>query len=143
MKATIYCGVPGAGKTTCVDINHPFTTVHSADHYFMSADGEYKFDASKLPQAHAACLRGFVGSLMMGEDVVVDNTNTTVAEIAPYAALALAYGYDLLIRTVECDPDVAAARNVHGVPVTAVRAMADRLAKRELLPWWRHEVVHQ
>lgn len=74
-------------------------------------------------------------------DVVVDNTNTTVAEIAPYAALALAYGHELEIVTLDCDPAIGAKRNTHGVPLAACNAMHLRLADRQLPPWWNHRVI--
>jgi hypothetical protein len=153
----IYCGVPGSGKTTTIGKRHPGVPVCSADYHYMRS-GSYLFVARELPEAHASCLRAFVDLVTPDPDrdaldnlahppwrgdVVVDNTNTTVAEIAPYAALALAYGFDLRIVIVECDPDVAHARNVHGVPLPAVRAMHDRLQSLQLPPWWTLERVSQ
>lgn len=146
------------------------TQIVSADHFFM-VDGEYKFDPSKLPQAHGACLRGFVSHLQdagvgkvrkvtilrgvpgagkstfmekhperLGE-LVVDNTNITVAEIAPYAALALAYGASLEIITLEVNPEDA--KNVHGVPLSAVARMAVRLSEegKEFPLWWNRTIL--
>jgi predicted kinase len=74
--------------------------------------------------------------------IVVDNTNTTVAEMAPYMAVAAAYGHDTKVVTIDCDPEVAAARNVHGVPVQTVKAQHDRIVKetKNMPPWWSHEV---
>jgi hypothetical protein len=143
----IYCGVPGSGKTTISGKRHPGAPACSADHHFMRS-GSYLFAPRELPEAHASCLREFVdlvtpdpGGPEWDGDVVVDNTNTTVAEIAPYAALALAYGFELRIVIVECDPDVAHARNVHGVPLPAVRAMHDRLQSLLLPPWYTVEII--
>jgi predicted kinase len=140
VKCYVYSGIPGSGKSTLVRERHPGVVVCSADDFFV-VEGEYRFDPRSLPAAHGACLRKFVNALEVGHEVVADNTATTVAEVAPYAALALAYGYDLLVVTVHCDPEVAAARNTHGVPAVACRAMADRLAKRELPPWWPTENI--
>lgn len=141
---TILCGIPGAGKSTLRAHTYAGVPVCSADDYFVE-DGVYRFDPSKLPAAHAACLRRFVYLLTERQeditDIVVDNTNTTVAEIAPYAALALAYGYTLDIVTVECDPEVAFTRQTHGVPLAAIQAMAKRLSARDLPPWWPHRRV--
>lgn len=143
MKVWIYCGVSGAGKTTFISGAHPHAPVCSADDYFMRS-GEYRFDASKLSEAHGACLRNFVSLLQDSTDeVVVDNTNTTVAELAPYAALAQAYGYELQIVTLHCDPDIAHTRNRHGVPLDAIRRMNERLLARQLPPWWPHSDVPQ
>jgi len=142
-KVTILSGVPGSGKSHYVKgLRTDPWLVYSADDWFMSS-GSYVFVPAQLPQAHGACLRSFVEYVVRGVagDMVVDNTNTTVAEIAPYAALALAYGHTLEIITIECDPAIAAARNVHGVPLHAIKAMTKRLAARELPPWWPHTVI--
>jgi predicted kinase len=148
MKVTILRGIPGSGKSTYICKNFREACIVSADDFFMEGT-EYKFDPSKLPQAHAACLREYAEWLMLVErhrcwwPLVVDNTNTSVMEVAPYAALALAYGASLRIVTIKCDPVVAAARNVHGVPLRAVMAMAKRLEEEtpRLAPWWEHEIV--
>ena len=152
-KVTVYCGAPGSGKSTLVAKDHPRGTVCSSDHYFLSDRGEYRFDPSLLPEAHAACLKKFVRAVTLdiGGDVVVDNTNTTVAEIAPYAALALAYGWDLDIVLVRCDWSVVVERNAgrapaKRVPEDVLDAMYQRVRetfdKRPgysatlLPPWW-------
>jgi len=139
----ILCGISGSGKSTRVAKFYPEAMVCSADHFFM-VGGEYRFDPSKLPQAHGSCLKQFVSCLQEKvETVVVDNTNTTVAEVAPYAALALAYGYDLRIEILKVDAQVAAARNLHGVPLVGIVKMAERLEtlKDSLPPWWPCEEV--
>jgi predicted kinase len=139
----IMCGISGSGKSTRAAKFYPKAMVVSADHFFM-VDGEYRFDPSKLPQAHGACLRNFVMCLQGDADmVVVDNTNTTVAEVAPYAALALAYGYDLKVEILKVDVETAAARNLHGVPKAGIVKMAERLEalKDSLPPWWPCEEV--
>lgn len=142
MKVIILSGIPGAGKSTYAERRYPDAYVVSADSYFM-VDGEYRFDPAGLPAAHGACLRDFTRALQAHEHatLVVDNTNISVAEIAPYAALALAYGADLRIVTVNADPENAWARNVHGVPAQSIRRMFDALNKRELPPWWPVEHV--
>jgi hypothetical protein len=47
------------------------------------------------------------------------------------------------VVTLECDPKVAAARNIHGVPEGEVLAMHKRLVEAQLMPWWQHRVVTQ
>lgn len=81
MKVIILCGVSGSGKSTIAkEIGSGY--VVSADDFFM-ASGEYKFDPTMLPAAHGQCLRDFVGCLQYGCDtIVVDNTNTTMMEVA-------------------------------------------------------------
>jgi energy-coupling factor transporter ATP-binding protein EcfA2 len=141
MKVTILCGISGSGKSTLA--KSLGGVVCSADDYF-TLYGKYDFNPSKLPEAHAWCLRKFVSAVQLGlSDVVVDNTNTTVAEVAPYAALALAYGHELLIKIILCNVDVAAARNVHGVPRAGIFKMAERIQGLavSLPPWWPCEEV--
>lgn len=70
----------------------------------------YRFDPAKLPEAHAQCLKKFIRTAQgntggaLGDVIIVDNTNSTVAEIAPYYAIAEAYGYDTRILRVRCRP---------------------------------------
>jgi dephospho-CoA kinase len=142
----IYTGIPGSGKTTVIGKRHRRTVpVCSADHWFMRLkQGVYNYVPAEIGQAHAACLRKFVGLVIEADiDIVVDNTNTSVAEVAPYAALALAYGREVKIITVECDPEVAFARNVHGVPLQTIKAMHAQLEARVLAPWWPQETLTQ
>jgi predicted kinase len=142
-KVIILAGISGAGKSYFTGKNYPVASVCSADYYFLNQDGEYIFDPSKLPAAHSQCLRKFVETVraITNETVVVDNTNTTVAEIAPYAALALAYGYELTIIILHTPTSVGAARNQHGVPLKTIQQQNDRLKrlKASLPPWWNCE----
>lgn len=135
MKVTILSGVPGSGKSTFAS-KTTNTVVCSADDFFCQS-GEYKFDVTKLGEAHGECLRKFIEAIQVGSDVVCDNTNTTADEIGPYYAIAAAYGAEIELITVLCDPAVAAARNVHGVPAAGVEAMAKRLAARRLPEYWK------
>jgi len=141
----IMCGISGSGKSTRTAKHYPKAAVCSADYFFM-VDGEYKFDPSKLPEAHGMCLRNFVTCLQGEADmVVVDNTNTTVAEVAPYAALALAYGYDLKVEILKVDTIEAYARNLHGVSQSGIVKQTERLAtlKNSLPPWWPCEEISE
>ena len=146
-RVILMAGVPGSGKSHYVNnkLGLSRESVVSADNFFVGSDGVYRFDPSQLGAAHGDCLRGFVSSLHQGlRTVVVDNTNTTAIEMSPYVALAAAYGYEVEIVRVGCDPAVAAARNTHGVPERAVRAMAERLDKtfqEGLPPFWNVKVT--
>jgi predicted kinase len=139
-KPTVWImqGVSGAGKSSAVPSN---AHVVSADHYFVDKHTkQYNFTPSRLPHAHAECLRLYVTALLNSLPfVVVDNTNTTVSEVAPYYALAQAYGYDAVIVHIDADVGEAAARNTHGVPYTGVKAQHDRIAQfSEQMPvWWQ------
>jgi len=74
--------------------------------------------------------------------LVVDNTGTSVAEVAPYAALAGAFGHSLRIVTIICDPTVAWKRNSHGVPFETIFRMDRRLRDETALlpPYWPHTI---
>jgi predicted ABC-type ATPase len=143
-KKTVWImqGVSGAGKSSFPDIYRAF--VVSADHYFMRGF-EYQFDASKLGKAHANCLLMFAKALEAGMNfVVVDNTNTTPVEVAPYYALASAYGYDVVIKYIPCeDLKLAAERNRHGVPLKTIEQQAKRIENfaKHMPPYWSRETV--
>lgn len=148
-------GVSGAGKSTLAQFIYNALegtpTIVSADAYFMR-DGAYQFDASKLGAAHGQCLRDFVELLQhhtaeSHKDalVIVDNTNTTVAECAPYMALAAAHGFTPTLVGIDADPRKAAARNVHGVSAETVDSQHTRMifGTAALPPFWRRVALDQ
>ena len=132
-------GIPGSGKSTVarwIAEAVPCSQVVSADDYFM-VRGAYCFDRTKLPQAHQECfLKAMHSVLCKTPMVVVDNTNTSAWEIAPYIMLAESHGMEVLILNVECPVDVARKRQTHGVPELTVKLMASRLAAEVLPPRW-------
>lgn len=138
MMVTILCGVSGSGKSTWADHMRPDAAVVSADH-FLAVNGEYKFDPTKLGEAHGACVKAFIDFCRDGtQDVVVDNTNTSLEEINVYMAIAGAYKRNVEIVWVQADPEDAAARNTHKVPYSVVMQMHLDLARTmgNLPPWW-------
>jgi predicted kinase len=145
MELLILRGISGAGKNHYIEHElsgrSPF--VVSADDFFME-QGVYKFNALKLGEAHGACFRQAIEAAQAKVKLlVVNNTTTSIAEIAPYAALGQAYGYDTVIRTLRCPPEVAVARGQHGVSLSGAERMARNLDKgtAELPPWWSHELL--
>ena len=140
----------GAGKSTWTKTNHPNANVFSADTFFM-VDGEYKFDPTKLGEAHGKCLRDFIDfcQKMSPEasyqiTAIVDNTNTTLSEFGPYAQVAQVYGHSVQILTFLYDPVLAHSRNTHGTPLKACVDMHSRLMEHTKLipPWWKHDYVN-
>lgn len=106
----------------------------SADDFFM-INGEYKFDMKLLGAAQTACLRSYYECIADTKAViVVDNTNTSIAEVAPYAALANAFAHELHIITLLPDPARCAERNKHKVPFSKVVQQALRL-QESVLNW--------
>lgn len=144
MRVIVLRGIPGSGKShQAASITG--ATIVSADHFFIEHTGEYKFVPSLLGEAHAACLRRYLEELRSpsSELLIVDNTNASVAEIAPYMALASAFGVNAEIIEVDCDPVEAAARNIHGVPADVVmRIHTTMRANNALLPaWWKRTIL--
>jgi len=142
--------------------------VYSADDYFYDEHGRYNFDPAKLSEAHAQCLERFTTGLLLHKesaailedqkqiankvlghhphkhDVVhiVDNTNCSIAEVAPYAALAGAYKHELHIFTLLVHPLTAWRRNLHNVPMTNI-VKQDLYLRKSILewpPWWPQQI---
>jgi len=115
-------GLPGSGKTYASELlvnslrDSTSSAICSADHYHVDIKGKYVYNPKNEGEAHAWCLKTFVSAIR--EDVnlvIVDNTNITRVDMAPYAALARAYEYDLRIIRYECAPQTSITRNTHGV----------------------------
>jgi predicted kinase len=144
MKVIILRGLPGSGKSHYISALNNVRVV-SADHYFMK-DGQYKFDPSRLSEAHNDCFRKFMEEVFVSNadgisDVAVDNTNISLMEMAPYVAYARAMDVEVEIVRISCDVETCAKRNVHGVPEEAIRSMARRA--ENVPPFWPKEKVVQ
>lgn len=148
MKVIILRGISGSGKTTLaialMEAQCVKTLVVSADQYWMR-DGEYKFNAAELSEAHEDCLIRYLHQLGLWATVtaydpllIVDNTNTRGVEIAPYYQLAAAHGARVSLVTIICDPRLAWESNVHGTPNKHVWAQHQRILSEEIPPWWEH-----
>lgn len=144
-KVIILRGCSGSGKSTYTRGVPGDKKVFSADHFFEDGAGVYRFDASKLGEAHGKCLRDYNAAVVAGDPatLIVDNTNPSAVDVAPYASLALAYGRELQVITVLCKPEIAYARNTHAVPLKTVQAQYDRLVRSigKLMPWWNETVL--
>lgn len=152
MNVIILRGISGSGKThVAEEIENTATEetiIFSADHFWM--DGEdYKFNPADLQKAHDNCLIEFTRLIAYPEDpkrakrfgwVVVDNTNTRAAEIAPYYQLAQAYGHNVHILSILCDLNWALERNIHETPNHVIWKQFQRMHTEELPTWWRHSV---
>lgn len=129
-----------------IDCQTPIATF-STDTYFMF-DGVYRFEPSKLPYAHGKCLRDFTEALRvpptpgLANTLIVDNTNCSIAEVAPYISLAGAYSHVLHIVTLVGDPNTCYKRGTHGVPFSNVLRQDMNLRKSlvDWPPWWAQQV---
>ena len=104
----IISGISGSGKSTLAEtlikrathfdqsIEDDFcgSIICTADDYFM-VDGEYKFDSSKLGEAHKACIQKCEDSMQVElELIIVANTTTDKKSAKPYLDMAKQYGYN-------------------------------------------------
>lgn len=125
-KVIILRGVSGSGKsslaTLLVQLGN--TCIVSADKYFITRDRGYVFDASKLKEAHEYCFDMFRMELLSGNDVIVDNTNTTEKEITKYLDFATERGYQVISLVVE---NRHGNDSVHNVPQEKRKQQAQRL----------------
>lgn len=154
----IYRGVAGAGKSTLIrqwleqdKLDRTKARVFSADHYRLDpVTRAYVFDAKNPGLAHAKCFFDYLrclarnsasGDYYSPDWIIIDNTNCRAYEIAPYVQAANAYGLSHEIVTVLCDPAVAAARNVHGVPAATIWAMHQAILTEHLPPFWNHAQI--
>jgi predicted kinase len=119
-------GLPGSGKSSIAKSLSTSMSGHvEADMFFLNHKGEYKFDASKLKEAHEWC-RKEAESYMKphGFDrVIVSNTFTQEWEMDAYYNLAKKYGYRVHSIIVENRHEGV---NEHGVPADKLEQMKNR-----------------
>lgn len=157
LHVAILIGPPGSGKSTYVEelkkledardvLERRMIFTASADDYFV-VDGEYKFDPSMLRYAHGDCMLRFASFLhslsqpslaTMRATIVVDNTNSSLLEIAPYYALASAYRASIELVHFDAHPRACAERQRHGVPAARVEAMWKAARDIEPPPYWEY-----
>jgi len=144
MKVYIMRGLPGAGKSSWVKTNLENAVVCSADAFHVQNDGVYRFDPAKVGLAHGECLQKFVRNLApigIVDILVVDNTNTTAVEMAPYVRLCEAFGVEYEIVWVMASPETAFRRGVHDVPFETVQRMYQNLMTERLPAGWVQRCV--
>lgn len=123
MLKTFYIirGLPGSGKNTFA--NTLDCVVFSADDYFIQ-DGNYKFIASLLPDAHADCKNRVRRAMYEGVDkIAVANTFTQEWEMEEYLNLASSHDYRVFSIIVE---NRHGGKNIHGVSDETIDKMRDR-----------------
>ena len=105
-------GVSGSGKTSVAHLFNGYMV--AADDYFIDDYGNYRFDASRLHEAHIYCKEKVQRWMQFDNTpIVVHNTNTLEREIKPYFDLADRYGYKVFSLIVE---NRHGSSDIHGVP---------------------------
>lgn len=134
-------GVPGSGKSylsrhileQTVGLHTGQPHILSTDDYFM-INGKYVHNPNMLQEAHGWNHNRAFNSMRIGvSPVIIDNTNTEMWEMRPYATMACDYGY--LIEILEPDTHWCfnekelVRRTVHSVPKLKIREMIERYQK--------------
>ncbi|XP_012940924.1 uncharacterized protein LOC101853872 [Aplysia californica] len=130
-------GLPGSGKSYLANqlleqsnCMGSAGAVLSSDDFFQQRGG-YFFDRHRLDEAHTWNQQRAVKCARNGvSPIIIDNTNTMMWELLPYAVLALEHNYD--VQVVE--PDTVwrsnlkelTRRNIHGVNREHIKRMKDR-----------------
>ena len=128
-RLIIMRGLPGSGKSTLAKKQKG--TICSADDYFINILGRYKFDASKIQQAHAWCNQKARKAMDRGvETVIIDNTNIERWNFEAYLEYAAEFGYNVeyLSPTTPWAWDAAECfkKCRHGVPLEVIQSMIDK-----------------
>ena len=116
-------GLPGSGKSTVVRKlleTFPRAVDCSADKYFVSVDGEYVMDRSRLKEAHQWCQDTARDACRTGTNVVIiDNTGVKRWELVAYFKLAMEFSYAVVLVEPKTpwkkQLNELAMRNIHGV----------------------------
>lgn len=131
-------GLPGTGKSTLARTLAPGANFAADD--FFEVDGEYRFDPSKLGEAHNQCARNVKNALLNGKSaidngiiesvsVAVANTFSCRWEYEPYVNMAKKIGarwFTIDLFDNNASLDTLFERNVHGVPRHVFKNMYDR-----------------
>lgn len=133
-------GISGSGKTKfgrmLLNIGAPRSKCFfAADDYFVEQDGNYNFDARKLPAAHSWCQEQTENSMRnrLASTLVVHNTFTQRWEMEPYLRMAEEHGYMVTVVSLYdggCTDEELATRNQHGVDALGISRMRER---------WEHD----
>jgi len=119
-------GIPGSGKSTFA--KSLGGTHFETDSFFM-VDGEYKFDPTKLKEAHKWCQDSVNTAMLLNHTagfnnvIVVSNTFTQDWEMEPYFQMANYFDYKVFSIVVE---NRHGGINQHGVPEDKIQIMKDR-----------------
>ena len=119
-------GLPGSGKSTLAKllVGDKDYCHKEADMYFVDREGNYKFDPSKIKDAHSWCKQEIEFAMKYDHSpVVVSNTVTQEWEMHAYFELAEEFGYQVFSLIVE---NRHGSVNVHDCPEDKIEQMRNR-----------------
>lgn len=148
-KCIIMSGIPGSGKS------HWIKSQKWEREILVFSNNSFMEDFGwEQEKAETNCLISFIDSCQYGQMfhnhghvdgvreippiLVIDNCNLTVQEIAPYYCVANAYGYEVRLITILCEPDLAIRRNIRSSYSNfGIKLMSMTLGERRLgYPHW-------
>lgn len=118
-------GLPNSGKSTSAKLFNK-APHFEADMFFLDANGDYKFDISKIKDAHNWCKNSVMDAMKKDYPViVVSNTFTQEWEMDTYYKMAEELSYRVTSMIVE---NRHGNKNDHGVPDNKIQLMKDRFS---------------
>lgn len=109
-------GLPGSGKST---LAKTLDLVHlEADQFFVTEEGEYRFEGRFLGAAHQWCQSQCEYHLYHGRGVVVANTFVKQWEMDAYREIAQQHGAKLIIEVCK-----GQFKSTHDVPENVIKRM--------------------
>jgi predicted kinase len=124
-------GLPGCGKSSLAkQLTSHHGVSYSTNDFFME-NNVYRFDVSKLKDAHMWNQQRTLVAMKNAEPlVVVDNCNIKKWEAKPYVEMGIKYGYTITFTTVDTpwkfNPTELANKNIHNVTEKMIERMLDQ-----------------
>lgn len=141
-------GLPGSGKSTWVkqEFKGRDHIVYSADNFLVKG-GRYEWDFKKVGDAHGECLKNFIFGVQHRTNfpetkLIVDNTNLTSVDLAPYIAISKAYCLEFCIVIFDVDSEIAFKRNIHTVPWESYQKKVMLLKNDKMPSYWRPNILY-
>ncbi|XP_071786915.1 uncharacterized protein [Asterias amurensis] len=126
-------GCPGSGKSTLARKLVGEGMILSTDDFFVTG-GRYKFDVTKLSDAHDWSHQKCQEAMTSGvTPIVIDNTNIERWTMKPYVVMAINHNYSVVFREPTTPWKFKIGKlfkyNTHNVPRDRIRVMIERFEK--------------